>query len=124
MTFLLVSIIGLNLALIPIYTLSGAALATTITYIVYCFLILAFVKWKLNMHPFSKNMLKILVVIAGLLLLNYFVLPTLGHPLVDSLYRSSILAIIAGCSVYFWNISDDMTALIKSFICRDKTRSL
>ena len=123
MTFLLISTIGLNLTLIPIYALSGAALATTITYIVYCFLMLAFVKWKLNMHPFSIGMLKILVIVAGLFLLN-FLLPTLGSPLVDSLYRSFILAVIAGCSVYFWTVSEDMNSLIKSFFCRDKISSL
>ena len=115
--FLLVSTIALNLVLIPIYAISGAALANAVTFIVYCFLMLAFVKWKLNMHPFSTGMLKILVVISGLFLLN-FLLPTLENPLVDSLYRSSILVVIAGLSVYFWNVSEDMTALIRSVFSR------
>ncbi|MCL2416895.1 MAG: polysaccharide biosynthesis C-terminal domain-containing protein [Bacteroidales bacterium] len=123
MFFLMALTIGLNLTLIPINALSGAALATAIASVLYNFLMLAFVKWKLKMHPLSTNMLKILVIIAGLFLLN-FALPTLGNPLVDSLYRSFILAVIALCSVYFWNVSDDMTSLIKSFIRRDKINSL
>jgi O-antigen/teichoic acid export membrane protein len=115
--------IGLNLTFIPLYAISGAALATAITFIGYNFLMLAFVKWKLNLHPFSVGMLKILVIVAGLLLIN-FVLPKLGNPLVDSLYRSFILAGIAGVSVYFWKVSEDMNIVIKSFLRRDKISSL
>jgi O-antigen/teichoic acid export membrane protein len=58
MFFLTVATIGLNLAFIPIYAISGAALATAIAFILYNFLMLAFVKYKLKMHPFSINMLK------------------------------------------------------------------
>jgi O-antigen/teichoic acid export membrane protein len=105
--------IGLNLTLIPIYAISGAAFSTAITFILYNILMLSFVKWKLNLHPFSTNMLKILIIIAGLLLIN-FVLPALTNPLVDSLYRSFILAVIAGCSVYFWKVSEDMNSVIRS----------
>jgi O-antigen/teichoic acid export membrane protein len=123
MFFLTFVTIGLNLTLIPIYAISGAALATAITFILYNFLMLAFVKWKLNLHPFSKNMLKILVIVAGLLALN-FVLPNLENPLLDSLYRSSILSVIAGCSVFFWKVSEDMNSLIKSIYRRDKISSL
>jgi len=111
--FLMIATIGLNLTFIPIYAISGAALATAITFILYNFLMLAFVKWKLNMHPFSTNMLKILTIVAGLLLLN-FVLPTLANPLLDSLYRSLILAVMALYSVYFWNVSEDMNSVIRS----------
>ncbi|MCL2413408.1 MAG: polysaccharide biosynthesis C-terminal domain-containing protein [Bacteroidales bacterium] len=123
MFFLMASTIGLNLAFIPIHAISGAALATAITFILYNFVMLAFVKWKLNMHPFSVGILKILVIIAGLFLLD-FVLPALGSPLVDSLYRSFILAVVAGSSVYFWAVSEDMNSLIRSFIRRDKASSL
>lgn len=122
MFFLTFVTVGLNLALIPVYATSGAALATACTFILYNCLILAFVKWKLDLHPFSKNMLKIVALVAVLLGLN-FVLPTLQNPLVDGLYRSAILLVISGVSVYFWNISDDMTSLIKSFLRHDEIRS-
>ncbi|MCL2682770.1 MAG: oligosaccharide flippase family protein [Bacteroidales bacterium] len=123
MFFLMFVTIGLNLTFIPIYAISGAAFSTALTFILYNILMLSFVKWKLNLHPFSINMLKILVIIATIVLIN-FVLPTVGNPLIDSLYRSSILAIIAGCSVFFWNVSEDMNSVIKSFLRRDKIRSL
>ncbi|MCL2028105.1 MAG: oligosaccharide flippase family protein [Bacteroidales bacterium] len=123
MVFLTIATIGLNLSLIPVHNISGAALATAIAFIIYNFVMLAFVKWKLNLHPFSINMLKILVIIGGLLVIN-FILPKLENPLVDSLYRSLILVAITGFSVYFWNISKDMNSLIKSFFRRDKIRSL
>jgi O-antigen/teichoic acid export membrane protein len=119
MFFLTFASVGLNLTFIPIYTISGAALATAVAFVIYNFLMLAFVKWKLNLHPFSMNMLKIIVIIAGLLLIN-FVLPTLGNHLIDSLVRTSVLAAIAGCSVYFWNVSEDMNSVIKSVLRREK----
>jgi hypothetical protein len=68
-------------------------------------------------------MLKILVIIGGLLLLN-FVLPKIGNPLIDTLYRSFILAVIAIVSVYFWKVSEDMNSVIKSFLRREKISSL
>jgi O-antigen/teichoic acid export membrane protein len=115
--------IGLNLTFIPIYGIIGAAFSTALTIVFYNILMLSFVKWKLNLHPFSKNMLKILVIIGGVLLIN-FALPKLGNPLIDSLYRSVILAGIAGCSVYFWKVSEDMNFVIKSFLSRGKISSL
>ncbi|MDR2906370.1 MAG: oligosaccharide flippase family protein [Bacteroidales bacterium] len=124
MFFLSFLTIGLNLTFIPIYAISGAAFATACTFVIYNCLMLAFVKWKLKLHPFSVNMLKILVIIAALLLLNFYALPKLENPLVDSLYRTSVLAVITGLSVFFWNVSEDMTLLIKSFIRRDKISSL
>ncbi|MDR0437588.1 MAG: polysaccharide biosynthesis C-terminal domain-containing protein [Bacteroidales bacterium] len=123
MFFLMFVTIGLNLTFIPIYAISGAAFSTALTFVLYNILMLSFVKWKLKLHPFSMNMLKILVIIATIVLIN-FVLPTVGNPLVDSLYRSSILAIIAGCFVFFWNVSEDMNSVIKSFLRRDKISSL
>jgi len=122
--FLTFVTIGLNLTFIPLYAITGAALATAITFILYNILMLSFVKWKLNLHPFSMNMLKVPTIIAGLLIVNYVVLPTLGNPLIDSLYRTLILAIIAGISVYFWKVSEDINSVIKSFLNRDKISSL
>ncbi len=115
---------ALNYLLIPIYGVSGAAFATMCTFLIYNSLLLTFVNWKLKLHPFSVNMLKILTIIAGLLLLNYFVLPALGNHLIDSLYRSVILAVIAGFSIYFWNISEDMNSLFKSLLRREKISAL
>jgi O-antigen/teichoic acid export membrane protein len=123
MFFLTFVTIGLNLTLIPLYEISGAALATAGTFITYNFLMLAFVKWKLNLHPFSINMLKILLIIAAALLLNYL-LPELSIPLLDSLYRTAVVAALSGISIYFWNVSEDMNSVIKSFLRRDKISSL
>ncbi len=116
--------VGLNLTFIPIYAISGAAFATACTFIIYNFCMLTFVKWKLKLHPFSVNMLKLLVIIAGLLLLDYYALPKLDNHLIDSVYRSLILAVIAGFSVYFWKISEDMNSLVKSFLRRKKISAL
>jgi O-antigen/teichoic acid export membrane protein len=123
MFFLMFVTIGLNLTFIPIYGVSGAAFSTALTFVFYNVLMLLFIKWKLNLHPFSINMLKILVLVSGLLFIN-FVLPKLENPLMDSLYRSSILAVISGCFVFFWNISEDMNSVIKSFLRHDKISSL
>jgi peptidoglycan biosynthesis protein MviN/MurJ (putative lipid II flippase) len=123
MLFLTYVTIGLNLTFIPVYSISGAALATAIAFIIHNFIMLTFVKWKLNLHPFSINMLKIFAVIAGILLLNY-ALPTVTNLLIDSLYRTAVLAGLAGVSVYYWRISEDINSVIKSFLRRDKVSSL
>jgi O-antigen/teichoic acid export membrane protein len=119
MFFLTFASIGLNFTFIPVYAISGAALATAIAFVLHNILMLSFVKWKLKLHPFSMNMLKILVIIATLLLLNYL-LPTLSNLLITGLYKTVILAVLTVVSVYFWKVSEDMNLLIKSFLRRER----
>ncbi len=78
--------------LIPIYGVNGAALATTITILVFNTIKYFFVRSKLNMQPFSVRTIK--VVAAGLAAWAVgSVVPVVAGPFTDTLVRSAIISI-------------------------------
>lgn len=69
--FLLVLTITLNMLLIPLYGIIGAAIATCVASIVHNLLRFIFIKVKLNMQPFTFDSLKIVLIIAVSVLVGY-----------------------------------------------------
>ena len=70
---LLVVTIILNMALIPIYGIIGAAIATCLVSIIHNLLRFTFIKLKLNMQPFTIDSLKIICIIALSVLLAFII---------------------------------------------------
>lgn len=100
-------IIITNLIFIPWFGMTGAALATTLSFLIFNLIKFWFlwIKWKFQ--PFSLGMLKAFVVFGGILLLMYF-LPQQESYFVDILIRSSIITFIFGVSTIGWKISSDI----------------
>lgn len=82
----------LNLYLIELWGMVGAAVATMITFgVSYTFQQL--VLWrKLQITPLSRELVRI-VALFGLLMLVNYLLPHAGHPLLDSVWRSLLIGI-------------------------------
>ena len=57
---------------IPLWGITGAALAMLYAYVVYYVVFLIFVKYKLNVSPFSIEQLKIILVFGVMIGINYF----------------------------------------------------
>lgn len=71
-TFILTAIaITLNIVFIPIWGITGAALASLLSNLFYFFLLLSLVYWKVKTSPFSMNQLKVIAIVLALFLLNY-----------------------------------------------------
>ncbi len=107
--------IGLNIYLIPIYGMLGAAIATFVGFVVFNCAKLIFIKWKFGFHPFSIKTLIIFVV--GIL--TYFVstfLPDLGNPYLNILIKGGVVTLLYPFVVYRLNISDDYNQLITSIL--------
>ena len=67
------SVIVLNRWLIGLIGINGAALATLIVVLVYGIIKIIFIKSKLNIQPFSRNTIKVLVVIMTIyFVINFF----------------------------------------------------
>lgn len=109
-----VTILGNNI-LIPIWGVTGAAIATAITtFISYCLQQwLIFVKIKAN--PYSVGFFKQVGVVLFLWLGNT-ILPTVSNPWFDCVYRSLLLGFIAIFLLYFFNVSVDINRLINNII--------
>ncbi len=107
----------LNLWLIPIYGIFGAALASFIALFVFNFVKVLFVKWKLDLWPYSKGIIKTLVLLGVLgAVFNLIVLP--WHPILGILFKSFAIVVLYVGALYVFKISEDITALLQKVFTR------
>lgn len=107
--------IGTNVYMIPRYGLTGAAIATAFSSLVSYGLQqwLVFVKIKAN--PFSRNTLKLLLIMALLFAINYL-LPQLSNPWVDGIYRSLVAGSIWLLLSYYLNVSEEVNRIVNKYL--------
>jgi len=103
--------IASNLILIPKYGIDGAAMATAISVLIFNLIRLVLIKVKMNMHPFSLNSLKTIIVLFVIYYLHQY-LPKSTIVLIDIFWKSSITIMIYIPLVLWLNLSEDMTAII------------
>jgi O-antigen/teichoic acid export membrane protein len=84
-------LIAANYYLIPVMGIEGAALGSAAVMLAYNLVKYGFLKWKLNLDPFSVETLKILVVGIGTVSALYLS-PALSNPFV-SILTTSLLVI-------------------------------
>jgi O-antigen/teichoic acid export membrane protein len=103
--------IASNLILIPKYGIDGAAMASAISVLIFNLIRLVLIKVKMNMHPFSLNSLKTIIVLFVIYYLHQY-LPKSTIVLIDIFWKSSITIMIYIPLVLWLNLSEDMTAII------------
>ena len=104
----------LNIYLIKIYGIVGAAYATLIVLILMNTLKIYLVYNKFKMHPYSKDTLKI----ALLSVLVYIVFSNLKlgfDPIVNIIVKSSLMFILFTLAAYIFKLSDDVNIFIDKF---------
>ena len=108
----------LNLWLIPLYGIEGAALASFVAIVVFNTLKIAYVKLKFDMLPFSQGSFKILVtlILIGIL---FWYLQFPFHPLVNIVFKSLLITLMYGGILYRFNISEDVSGLLARFLKRN-----
>ncbi|MCL2168232.1 MAG: oligosaccharide flippase family protein [Lentimicrobiaceae bacterium] len=119
------AIIVMNVICVPIWGINGAALSTLFSYGIYYVLLLLLIYWKLKIILFSREQLKVLILILVLFVLDYFwrqfITPfviihthnTLMINFTEALARTLVLGGIGFFSVYFWKVSEEVNGLIK-----------
>ena len=83
----------LNHWLVPKWDIDGGALAYLASYFIYFVLLLAFIKWKIGVQPFSNKMLPVLVVVLALFGLNW-VWATLLTPCFAGLFEKPVYGLL------------------------------
>ncbi|RAJ16239.1 lipopolysaccharide biosynthesis protein [Olleya aquimaris] len=107
--------IVLNLVLIPEFGINGAAYASCITIFVYNTIKLLFVYSKFNIQPFTVSTVKTLFLIVSCgLLLFFWEFPF--HPIINIVLKSIVLTLLYVWSVYKFELSEDITTILKRFI--------
>lgn len=114
--------IGTNLYFIPLYGLTGAAIATLIAVSLSNLFLQILVSSKLKCHPFSWAHLRVVLVIAVLYGLNWLI-PSLPHiteswvmAMADISLRSILLLVAAIVLIYKLNVSDQINGILKKYI--------
>ena len=109
----LILIVVLNFIFIPIYGLTGAAIATTFSKLSYTGMRFLFLKHRFKLQPYKIQFIYLLI-IAGIAYFVGSVLPELNNYILDILYRSFILTLVFALPVYFFGISSDVNDVINN----------
>ena len=120
-SFILGAAIGIagNMILIPIYGINGAALATSLTFLMIMLLVTLVIKKYFKMIPYTKNHLKLL-----LISLLFFAIPFFGdwfyNPILDSIVKSTLLLPFFFATLLKYKISVDINQQSLAFVQKFK----
>jgi O-antigen/teichoic acid export membrane protein len=114
-------IIGFNILFINLFGITGAAMASTASFIIINILRSAFIYFKFRMQPFTLTHLYVFI-LGGATYSLSLVIPNLESNILDILLRSSFIATIFSCGVYLLNLSDELSLVVNKGIDRIKER--
>ena len=109
------SVIVLNKWLIQLLGINGAALSTLIVVLVFGTFKILYIHKKLQMQPFTTKTVQILLVIAVLFAVFYW-LDFGWHPVFNIIVKSLLITLVYIFVIYKLNISEEVTKLIKKYI--------
>lgn len=113
--FLAILTVVLNIVFIPLYGIDGAAVATVISLLLYSIAKILVVQWKFKMQPFTIKTLKVFLLMLGIGVGFYFW--DFGfHPIINIVLKSGLIALVYLFITYKWNLSDDVSRLIKTVL--------
>ncbi len=117
-SFFLVGLtITLNLLLIPIYGIVGAAFATACALFIYNLAKLIFVWNKLSIQPFSWKIMGVLL--NGILVLSLsFYLPQFDNIYIDIGIRSTLITIFYSVIIWTFNLSSEFKEAVKGILTK------
>jgi O-antigen/teichoic acid export membrane protein len=100
-----------NILFIPLYGITGAALATAVSLFLYNTLLVWFVWLKMKIHPFNRQTIKATFILAALLGINLFIYK-FSNPYIDGIVRSVGISILFLVTVMGLKISEDLNNTI------------
>lgn len=106
-----------NYVFIPIYGISGAALATLISLALFNVMRYVFIWQKYRIQPLSKQTVYVLLT-SGLLFAINYIIPMIKPWPVDLFVRSLLLSLIYGFIVLRFRFSEDINNLVGKYLPR------
>ena len=116
--------IVMNIKLIPMWGMEGAALASLISYLIYYLVLLTFVNWKLKLSPLSVKEFYALAIIVSLFVMDWLLQKYMSVRLlslfdkemvgqtVDSVVRTLLMSILGVIIIYKSGISKQINDII------------
>ncbi len=111
----------LNVILIPMFGIIGAALSYSVTTLALNFTYWLYLLLKYGLQPFSFAFIKLIIIAVAVLLIGIY-LPVSNNFFLDVLFRSSLMAAIYLCAVYFLHISTDINEAINQVLNKLKSK--
>jgi O-antigen/teichoic acid export membrane protein len=103
----------LNIVLIPIYGINGAAIATAISTFLYAAIKFVIINRQYKLQPYDRNTLIITGLIGMCLVINYF-LPVFASSVINIALRTIVFTGIYTAIVWYFQIVPEMVGIIKS----------
>jgi O-antigen/teichoic acid export membrane protein len=110
---LIASAVLLNLWLIPIYGLVGAAIATLFSFVVDNTFKVLYIWVKMKIQPFDSASLKVLLILVVTYLLG-FILPDTSNFLVNIIYKSAVIGVFYASFIYMLKLSAEVNSIINT----------
>jgi O-antigen/teichoic acid export membrane protein len=109
MVMLLLLIVGTNLFFIPLWGITGAAIASLVSYAVYVLVRFVYLYHHHRFQPFTSGHLK--VVVAALAACGaQYLLPELPHFILDIFVRSLLMIVVFSALSYGLRVSEEVTS--------------
>ena len=102
--------IVLNLILIPKFGIIGSAFATLVSITIVNVWRLFYIKSKINVQPLDNNMISAFIIGVITYAIAYF-LPSLPHPILNILWKGSIVTILYGVMIIRTQVSPDINQI-------------
>jgi O-antigen/teichoic acid export membrane protein len=112
-----------NYLLIPHLGIVGVGIATALSILIYNSMLTFFVQYKMKIHPFTLQTLWLLMIGAGLFVLNMFI-PNILNIYLDIVLRSVIIMGLYLLLIYRLQISEEMNNTLRVVLDRIKTRRI
>ncbi len=108
--------IGTNLIFIPMWGITGAAVATLISVFLFNFSRFVVLKWKMNLNPFRWNNLGILIL--GIICLGLTEWVSISNIYIDFVVNGGIIMLIFVLPIYLLRLSGDFNSFVKNMAAR------
>jgi O-antigen/teichoic acid export membrane protein len=109
--------IAANLIFIPRYGITGAAIASAVTLLIFNLARYLFILLIFKMQPFTyKTPLTILTGVIAYGIVQAF--PPFSNFIVDGLFRAAAITLLFGGTVYYLRLSEDINGLINNLVSR------
>lgn len=109
--------IGANMIFIPLFGITGAAIASALTYAVFSLSRYFFILFVFKLQPFTvKTPMAIFIGITSYYLVS--LIPVVPNFVLDGITRSLLITLFFGGTVYYFKLSEDINILIKETISR------
>lgn len=119
MFLLLIVTFATNMALIPMYGIVGAAIASCITYFIFNFLRYLFIWKKFQMQPYDASFLKVMAIAAVSFFCAYLIPPT-NNAYLSIFIKGGVLCILFVAMIYRSGVAVDFSRLLDKALSRLK----